>query len=350
METIAKPLEQLQRGDGVYYNHTEWYVVDREIYKESDAYQEIQWTLHNKEADVRYLVRSEEKKGQDTEYIWVITKAIDIESVEYEPSPGKPTYFQEDEFVKEPPQTIKFDGVTFEFEGRTTGKAKDDDGNLVTKLTWDYYDESKKRNLAIEIWKESDRDYPEAYDGIVVDPSEFQVVYHEAVGKISGGSSDLLTFWKAYGWISATVFFIGIPFDCYLLISVPVFLAIVMLQMYSWPWRLAALGTWIVLGSIFFLTGGKASFWIIASCCVIAATVIPRLIIASFPKEDSGAYSSLAFTGLLPPLWVYSSVMYFYFAPRPHTPGLVLITCELPLFVAAVCYGLNYLLEQNVRS
>ena len=36
METVIKPLEQLKKGDGVYYRQTEWYVSEREIYKESE--------------------------------------------------------------------------------------------------------------------------------------------------------------------------------------------------------------------------------------------------------------------------------------------------------------------------
>ena len=176
---MTKPLEDLKKGDCLRYRQTDWFVFCREIYKETEAYQETQWTLVAKGNIAVYLIRSEEKKETGLECIWVLTKQIPLDTLQYEPSPGTWLPLFEEPFVSAAPRSLRLGSTIVNFEGETSGLARDDEGLTVTKLTWDYYDDTKTRNIAIEVWKESDRDYPEAYDGAVVQASDFEILPEE---------------------------------------------------------------------------------------------------------------------------------------------------------------------------
>ena len=186
-------LQDVDAGRLLLYKGQEWLVAERTS-SGGVGYSELQWTLHGKGQDsgTYYLMRTKELGGPDA---WVLTKQARLNSFFYERRPGDWDCFKELSLPKEPPQAVKYQDAYFNFEGESSCDAVDDEGDTVTKVTWDYYSADRRRNLAVEIWKEPDRDYPEAYDGAVVQPSEFTVLDKTAKVKrrriySSGGGSE----------------------------------------------------------------------------------------------------------------------------------------------------------------
>ena len=348
MNCAEIPLAQIKRGNAVCYRQEDWVVTDKTSYKVSSNYQETQWTLASRKKNILYLLRADEIKNGVTNSTWILTHQIKIKEIEYDSGQGERKSFKEEDFVGAPPKTMIYQKVSFDFDGENTGKAKDDDGRMVNKVTWDYYDSSRKRNLAIEIWKESDRDYPEAYDGLVVDPSEFEVHPYHIASRLARAHFQ----WKDLLIAGLPGFFLlfflscsGIPFDCCLAASIPVVLIVFFHARRSRFWIIISALVWAAIFAIILLLGARATYWSITVLAIMAASVIPRLVVSRFPNAQEEDTAMIAFTGLLPALWVYSFWMYFQFAPGPHDFSQICTAAVLPLLPAALCYFVNHFLD-----
>ena len=322
----------------------------KDVYKESEDYQEIQFTLRASGHKTFYLIRSEERKVSGSEVVWVFTQRISLSKLKYEVSPQDWRAFQENKFVSSPPQTILMDdptGTRLTFCSETSVRAKDDEGLTVTKITWDYYDASGLRNIAIEIWKENDGDYPEAYDGTVVQPSEFEILSEEVrktvVHKIKPFEAQ--AFWGSVGAVilfSAILCLAGLPFDCALAAAVPVISVIFIFQRSSYfGWFIflltaLPLGGVLVLGHGFFTSFGRVTF-----LAIIISVAAPKAIAAIKPDAVEEGNPVLFAACLLPVLWIFSFFMYFKFAPGPHRAGQLFAACALPLVITALAFFIH---------
>ena len=338
-----KALEDLQKGDCVRYQQTDWFVAERDVCKESENYQETQWTLTARNRRTFYLIRSEEKKDNAIETVWVLTQQILLASVNYPLSQDNWTALLEDDFVSSPPPTLKLGQTIMNFDGETSGLAEDDEGQTVTKVTWDYYDDRKIKNLAIEIWKESDRDYPEAYEGTVVRASDFEVLSAEArkavLRKVKPvGQGILSALWTLF-FIGLFLFMAGVPFDYLLAGAVPVLAIFALVQEASAFWSLVAVLMWLVLaGMLFFMDFIKASFWGVTLGAFAASILVPRIVASAKPDLAEETSGLIFFANLLPPLWIYSFFIYFRFAPGPHEFFQLAAACLLPAAITSIIY------------
>ncbi len=357
MEGTCK-LDEIAAGNVLRYKGTEWNVVEKDVCKQSDAYVEQQWTLRNSASVEAYLLRTEEKKPEGSKVIWVFTHQTSLQGVTYEIIPGVWRAFTELEMPAGPPSTVKFSNEYLTFDGETSGRAEDDEGETVTKVTWDYYTTDRRTNLAIEIWKEEDRDYPEAYDGRVVEPSAFEVLDKKvrvSPRRASSGGDGQLEIKpgeevkSAFTMIGMSGFFfliIGVPMDYYLSFGPAVCLAILMVLLRPplWLWFSSAL-IWAAMTALVWLKGFGVSFWYIAAACAVLSAALPRLMAAKFPAQDSGRYYRTAIFGVLPAVWTYSFLEYLIYAPGPRAFYQVAAAIVLPLAVAGVCGLISFFTE-----
>lgn len=340
---MIRALEALRKGDCVKYRQTDWFVAARDVCKESEDYQETQWTLTARNRKTLYLICSEERKDAGLEVLWILTQQILLAGVQYQASPDHWEAFSENDFVTSPPPAVRLGQTIMNFDGETSGLAKDDEGQTVTKVTWDYFDDGKARNVAIEIWKEPDGDYPEAYEGTVVQPSEFEVLSDEArrsvIHKVKPMAKEASgIFWTA-GGVGLFLFIAGLPFDHLLAGIVPVLAIIVLIQTSSAYWILAAGLTWLMLGALAILSHFiGASFWGVALAALAVSVLAPRLAALSNPDFAEEGSGMIFFANLLPPLWIYSFFTYFTFAPGPHELYQLVAACLLPVAITAVAY------------
>lgn len=349
----AIKLDEIDAGNMVNYLGVPWRVTEKSVCRESASYSEVQWTLESDSNGEAYLLKTEEKKTEGGTVVWVFTRGTGLGGVSYEKTTGEWRAFKELDMPSAPPKTVKFVSDYFSFDGETSGEAVDDEGDTVTKVTWDYYSADRRRNLAIEIWKEPDRDYPEAYDGKVVEPSAFTV--QEAKFQVSGGA-------RRSGWtplpeeltkkmfVASMVGFValtgGLPLDCLLFLGVPAGILAVMIALRPPPWLyLSSACVWAGVGALVRYKGFGLSFWYLTAFCAVLSLVLPRLIAAAFSGLTAARHYRVALYGVLPALWVYSFLEYFRYAPGPRAFYQVFAACLLPLAAAGLCALLGRLAE-----
>lgn len=336
-------LEDLRAGDWVRWGSVDWEVTGRTVYRESADYQEVQWEIEGGYS-TRYLVMSTENKGGGTEVIWVCTQQTGIGRVQ-RPDGGGWRSFREKDSMSAPPPKVRFGDTEYSLEGETQGRAVDDEGDEVNKLTWDYYDPSGKRNLAIEVWQCSDADYYEAYDGLVVKPGEFARIpapprrlprlNKDAVSALVAGLFACVFFLPLFGGV-LTAMDVGAEYLAALLL--PVLLAGVAYAAGAHP---GLLGSACAFGAaaglaLLKLRGLGSPYWEYAAYGLAAgpaaAEIFPRFFggVRRSDKGFAGAAASLLF------MFVVSFAHYISCAPRPHNLGSLSAACVLSLPPAAL--------------
>ncbi|MBF0571177.1 MAG: DUF4178 domain-containing protein [Candidatus Omnitrophica bacterium] len=347
-----KSLEDLSKGDCLRYHQTDWLVTDQYVYSHTGTYQETQWTLESKGKQTVYLVKQEEKKGSDTEIVWILTHEIELGSIRYPGPQGEWVSFKEKETPPSPPESIKLnDGTSFTLRNKTSGRARDDDGKMVPKLTWDYYDSSGKRNIAIEIWEESDGNYPDAYDGTVVDLSDIRILPPDDVKKVRRRirpvNKNLSNVYVFVGIGAFIMMSSGFAIEWLIAASIPIASIIIMFLYGSLFWQIAFSATWIIFSLVlFFIFNMAAPFWTVLTILIILSVLILKMI-PYFSSDIREKVTPLIFFAVfLPGSWIYSFYMYFRFAPGPHNFIQFMETCLLPIFITGVLFGVNKLLDQ----
>lgn len=336
-------LEELRPGDWVRWGSVDWEVTGRTVYRESADYQEVQWEIEGGHS-TRYLIMSTENKGGGTEVIWVCTRQTGIGRVQLSEGNGWRSFREKDE-MSAPPRQVKYDETLYRLEGETQGRAEDDEGNDVNKLTWDYYDASGKRNLAIEVWQCPDADYYEAYDGLVVKPSEFARI-KAPPRRLPKLDKDMLSALVVAGF--GCVFFLplagglltamDIGAEYVVLLALPA-LAIGLAA--AARARLELLAACCAFGlaagiAVLKLRGPGLAYWEYAAYGLAAGPAAAELLsrffggIRSSDKALSGACASLL------AMFAVGFSHYTGYAPRPHNLGMLFAACVLPLPPAAL--------------
>ncbi|OGR63045.1 MAG: hypothetical protein A2X31_00590 [Elusimicrobia bacterium GWB2_63_22] len=341
-----KKLEDLRPGDWVRWNSRDWEVTDRDVYKGSSDYSEIQWELSADGGGERYLLLSRENKEGRTEEAWICTEQTSVGSVEYAAGAGDWRAFQDQDSLPEAPAAVRLGGVDFTFDGESRGPAEDDEGNTVVKLTWDYYDKSRRRNLAIEIWKEPDADYYEAYDGLVVRPAEFNFLpprprrgakLSEVAGHLVAIAFASLFIIPIAGGV-LNVFDVGAE---YLLAAmIPGLLIYIAYMRGAHPGLLAtALPAACAAGVLAVKFRGLGGpYWEYALYGLLAGPALAEAASRFFPASRWSDKPAAAGGATLLFLNIISFSHYAGYAPHPHNMSGLLAACALPLLPALAVY------------
>ncbi len=347
-------LEELRVGDWVRWDSRDWEVTDRDNYRESSDYFETQWELQPDSGTTHYLVRSKEKKAAGTEEVWVCTRQTAIGGVELPVKSGGWRSFKGKDSMEAAPEKVRFDGLEFSLDGQTEGRAEDDEGDTVDKLTWDYYDPTRSRNLAIEVWKEPDADYYEAYDGRVLRPSDVTPISPRPSRRRRSAPGEAGPAGYAAAAAFACLFFVPLAggmltaFDVgaeYLLaLLLPAFCVYMSLVAGAHRGLLITSLAAALAGAVLVLKlrGLGASYWEYALYGLLAGPVIveaaSRLFGGIRPSDKSGSAGNA--TLLL--LFIISFKHYIAAAPRPHNSSGLLAACVLPALPALIVYLAYY--------
>lgn len=347
-------LEELRKGDWVSWDSRDWEVTDRDTYRESSDYLETQWELQPQSGPPNYLVRSQEKKAAGTEEVWVCTKLVPVSGVKLLTPSGELRAFREKDSLAQAPAKVRFRDAEFSLDGQTSGRAEDDDGNTVDKLTWDYYDPGRTRNLAIEVWREPDADYYEAYDGRVVRPSDFTRIAprpgrrrHSGpgaagpVGYAAAAAFACLFFVPLAGGI-LTAFNVGAEYLLALL--VPAFCVYMSLATGAHQGLLLSSLAAALAGAVLVLKvrGLGASYWEYALYGALAGPAIVEAVSRLFGGIRASDKPGSAGNASLLLLFIVSFAHYIKAAPRPHNSSGLLAACALPALPALVVYLAYY--------
>jgi hypothetical protein len=201
------------KGDTLVYDTLEYVVTGVSRYSEDD-YQVSEWCCETASTEC-YLLR-ETKAGAPIR--WFFTRWFPAKEAAL-PGGGALPSWKEPQAAPTPPPALMRGGDIFKYAETTDGQFEDDDGLRQRKITWDYWNEGRKRNLAIELWADGGQD---CYSGVYIKPED--VVFRPGVSIRAGGGGALdsyLSGFGAFGRFAVLVpccyvfimFVIGLPFD-----------------------------------------------------------------------------------------------------------------------------------------
>lgn len=334
-------IEDMRTGDWVRWDSKDWQVTDRDTFRESADYSETQWELEPETGATHYLVRSRENKPGGVEEVWVCTRQTGVGTVQYQVKPGVWRSFREKDSLAEAPPVVKSGSIEFALDGKSEARAEDDDGNTVDKLTWDYYDPDRQKNLAIEIWKEPDADYYEAYDGRVVRPSDFAPLPPRAATRRGRKGEDTVSFLIVACF--ACMFVVPIAggmmtaFD----VGAEYILALLLPMAFAYGCYIKGVHTSVLytslsasLAAVIFLLnvrGLGASYWEYAFYGLLVGPAVTEAAARLFggvrPYDKTAAASTSTFLVM----FIVSFAHYISAAPRPHNASGLWAACVLPL-------------------
>ncbi len=350
----------IKKGKYITFRGTRWRVKREDAYPVSSSFKETQWTVSTHGGNTAFLLRTEENLESEVKEYWIWTKQVPLNSVDFLVEWKEWTPFTETGFPKAPPPRVRYKGTEYRFKGKNVGLMHNSDGDTATKVTWDYLNESGKRNLAVEIWKDDGRDYPEAYDGEIIDPAELQLDLPRSNHTVSE-SKPLRGLYRVepafklkhvaalIGMPSFFFFVIGAGLDNVLYLAVPALLVVMLARSYTpLAWGICA-ATGMACAIPTFLIN-LTSFWIICAVCAFLSALIPTLILRKFEIPDDETPTFTAWGGVLPVVWLYSFRMYFHYAPKPFEVYELMMASVLPLIISSLSFGLILLTERMWRN
>ena len=184
-----------------------WEVTEESTYKNDEGYQVTEWTCEASGTTGYFLKEGEADSGVTR---WFFTRETDTDAVRVS---GE----RLEEWLKArpgatPPPALSYGGATYEY-GDTTEGTHEEDGEREKKITWDYWDAGRKKNLAVEHWEDHSfecflGEYVDA-DGVVVQLADTATRW-----KTRGAAGNPLAA-AALGLVIgyAIAFFAGCPFD-----------------------------------------------------------------------------------------------------------------------------------------
>jgi hypothetical protein len=143
-----------------------WDLTEESTYTNDEGYQVTEWTCEAGGTTGYFLREGAADSGVTR---WFFTREIDTNAVRVS---GE----RLEEWLKArpgatPPPALSYGGGTYEY-GDTTEGIHEEDGKREKKITWDYWDAGRKKNLAVEHWE--DHSF-ECFLGEYVDPDRVVV-------------------------------------------------------------------------------------------------------------------------------------------------------------------------------
>jgi hypothetical protein len=145
-------------GQTLRFEGQEWEVTDRSSYWNDAGYRVVEWCCETEDVE-GYLLR-EIKEGEPTR--WFFTRGIARETVTGLGS-GRPS---------SPPPTVSYESRAYAYAETNEGTYEDEPGQRVPKTTWEYWDDGRRRNLAVELWPDGRVDL---YHGAYIEPGQVEL-------------------------------------------------------------------------------------------------------------------------------------------------------------------------------
>ena len=153
-------------GQTLRFEGQEWEVTDRSSYWNDAGYRVVEWCCETEDIEA-YLLK-EVQEGTPTR--WFFTRKISRETVTGLGS-GRPS---------SPPPMLTYESRGYAYAETNEGTYEDEPGQRVPKTTWEYWDDGRGRNLAVELWPDGRVD---CYHGAYIEPGQVELV-------TDGGDSD----------------------------------------------------------------------------------------------------------------------------------------------------------------
>jgi hypothetical protein len=319
-------------GQTLSFEGREWEVTDHSSYWDDEGYRVVEWCCECDDVEA-YLLK-EVREGEPDR--WFFTRAIPRQGVGMLPAAGTT-----------PPPALTYEGRTYRFEEKTEGTYEEDPGQREQKTTWEYWDDGRRHNLAVELWADGRL---ECYHGAYIEPGEVTLAEDSAGSgareeretpdaTLAAGSAARLAvaaerakrqpavpvfnpFITAVGILPfiyfVPFFFFGRPFDESLAVALPLAL------LFAWLFtRVPAPGAlWVGLLGILVVGLAFWKFHPLTNPAGVATLVGAPAVVGAWGRRHGArgrravVYVAALVVGL--PALVLGFYHYFTFAPGPH--------------------------------
>jgi hypothetical protein len=192
-------LQQLRSGDRLKYRGVQWQVKDYSTYVDPKGYETTEWLLRSEAGAEYYLLQEFDPQNPEGLVHWYLAEEI-----------ANPKIFPPDTYNnlavslwhdmqghKTPYRELLALSRCYYFESETQGtyegKQKD-----TSRITWDYWDEAHRWNLAIEAWLNGEL---HVYSTRAVKPEDFYEIQKGGVVNLPSG----FPIWEFLGACSLLV-------------------------------------------------------------------------------------------------------------------------------------------------
>ena len=303
----------------------DWRVTERLRFEEDEGTWANEWCC---EADgtTAYLLKEfdEQKRVR-----WFFTREIAEDAVSLPDGETLGAWLERTKRPS-PPEVLSHRGTQYRYAETSEGTAKVDSGERARKTVWEYWDERRATNLAVERWE--DREF-ECYLGAYIDPRQVTLrsagAAEPGAGAAAGAAGGFFSRLAANPFMAALIslpvfyllaFIVGRPFDSAL--SFTLAAAAVTGWLFALGSSSAASGLALLLGSF-----AGAAFWffppLTSGFGLLALFGTPAAIAwlggRGAAPERRAAVRYAAVVGVVGPLLGVGLFSYFSLAPGPHT-------------------------------
>jgi hypothetical protein len=340
---IQRKLEELNAEQGIKIEGIEWLVSKKQVYQDNENEVDIQWTLGRKN-EIRYLILSQSKPGKSFCREILLTQGISIGYVSYKTEGGLWEVFRETGSLKTAPREVKTGNIVYYLDDETSDEAVDDDGNTVTRLTWDYYNMEKAQrdivkscvHLAIEVWKEPDADYYEAYLGNLIRENAWEIIDKPSVIAYGRETENI--------WLIAPLFVVSSSFLINIFLKVPFDITFVSICAFAilscyFIYNTDLIWFFLLLVPIIIpLLICKVSSLVYLIVYVAASYIVCNLWRSGSETKDAKQRIKASCHFTLFALWVASFINYCEYAPSPHSFSQFATAAMVPIIYTAVTF------------
>jgi hypothetical protein len=302
----------------------EWTVTERLRFEEEEGTWANEWCC---EADgtTAYLLKEfdEQKRVR-----WFFTREIAEDGVSLPDGETLGAWLQRTKGPR-PPEVLKYSDRQYSYVESSEGNAELDSGERARKTVWEYWDDRRTTNLAVERWEDGEF---ECYLGAYIDPRHvtLRAAAEEGAHAHAGAGGGFFRRLAANPFVAALVslpifyllaFIVGRPFDA------AMSFALAAAAVTGW---LFALGTAAAASGVALLLGlfAGAAFWFfppLTSGFGLLALFGTPAVIALLGRRGAvpgrrTAIRYAAVVGVVGPLFAVGLFHYFGRAPGPHTP------------------------------
>lgn len=305
----------------------EWTVAEHSRFEVDEGYWTHEWRCEAKEAAAYLLKEFDEQK----KVRWFFTREIPEDAVSLQDGETLGAWFGRTGGAQ-PPQALSYRGTQYRYAETSEGTAEDDAGEKGSKTVWEFWDERRARNLAVERWE--DGTY-ECYLGAYINAHQVTFRPSAGAGAAGSGAAGVRTRLAANPFVAALVslpilyflaFLVGRPFDAGMAFAMVG--ACLIGWLFSFGRAPAAGGIALVLGLVAFgvflhyppLTTGVGVLALFGTPAAVAWVGRGR---GGADARPAVRYSA-AF-GVGAPLVIVGLYHYFSLAPGPHTPDQFLL-------------------------
>ena len=295
-------------GETLKLSGQAWEVTDHSSYRRDDGIQVEEWCCETGDTEA-YLLR---EPGEDGSPRWFFTRWIHAGQVSLQGSRPIPDW---DSRLPdpEPPKALVTGGDIYNYADTADGTYEEEPGEVQRKITWEFWNEGKTRNVAIEFWGDGGHD---CYRGSYVEGRTVEIVPPPLTAGLPLPSSmPLLAMLVAVVSYLVTMLALAWPFDQgFALALLAASAAVLAAAPVSVPSKQLSLLAIAAPALVFWR-------WAPLSGLAGAAALLgaPLALAAARRFEPREGLTWLCAAAGLLPAGIWGVYHYFHFAPAPHT-------------------------------